>query len=84
MVELVMFAKDRELEKMQDLQSQMFRLNKLLFCQTNPIPVKWALHVMGLLDTGIRLPLLPLEEQYRVAIHTELAALKLISSKEYS
>jgi 4-hydroxy-tetrahydrodipicolinate synthase len=32
-------------------------LNKTLFIESNPIPVKWALHEMGLMPDGIRLPL---------------------------
>lgn len=33
-----------------------------LFCETSPIPVKWALYHTGLIDGGIRLPLTPLSE----------------------
>jgi 4-hydroxy-tetrahydrodipicolinate synthase len=32
-------------------------LHKALFIQSNPIPVKWAVAQMGLMQTGIRLPL---------------------------
>ncbi len=32
-------------------------LHKNLFIESNPIPAKWALHAMGLIDNGIRLPL---------------------------
>ena len=32
-------------------------LHRDLFCEANPIPVKWAMHRMGLLEPGIRLPL---------------------------
>jgi 4-hydroxy-tetrahydrodipicolinate synthase len=32
-------------------------LHKELFIESNPIPVKWALHKMGLIEAGIRLPL---------------------------
>ncbi|QIR14459.1 4-hydroxy-tetrahydrodipicolinate synthase [Shewanella aestuarii] len=36
-----------------------------LFCEANPIPVKWAVHRMGLIDHGhIRLPLTELSEQF--------------------
>lgn len=66
------------------LQAQLEPLMQLLFCQSNPIPVKWALHAMGRMTSGIRLPLLPLENSYRAALLAELQALKLISSKEYS
>ena len=43
-----------------DLQA----LHKNLFCESNPIPVKWAVQKMGLIGPGIRLPLMPLAPQY--------------------
>ena len=45
-------------------------LNRALFLESNPIPVKWALAHIGRIGAGIRLPLTPLSEQY----HAELAA----------
>ena len=39
-------------------------LNRALFLEANPIPVKWALHQRGLVESGIRLPLTVLDEQY--------------------
>lgn len=49
-------------------------LHNILFCESNPIPVKWALHEMGLIGTGIRLPLTPLAEQYRAPLREALQA----------
>jgi 4-hydroxy-tetrahydrodipicolinate synthase len=40
-------------------------LHHALFLESNPIPVKWALHEMGMIPDGIRLPLTPLSEEYR-------------------
>ena len=40
-------------------------LHAALFLESNPIPVKWALHDMGLIPSGIRLPLIPLSEALR-------------------
>lgn len=57
------------------------RLAPLLGClgvETNPIPVKWALHEMGLAGPGIRLPLLPLSEQHRPALRACLQTLGLV------
>lgn len=39
-------------------------LHKHLFVEPNPIPAKWALHKMGLIEEGIRLPLTPLSPQH--------------------
>ena len=43
-------------------------LHSDLFVQSSPIPVKYALHKMGKIDKGIRLPLVWLEEQYHAQI----------------
>ncbi len=45
-------------------------LNKALFVESNPIPVKWAVSQMGLIEPHIRLPLTPYPEQY----HEEMRA----------
>jgi 4-hydroxy-tetrahydrodipicolinate synthase len=39
------------------INEQLMPLHKALFLESNPIPVKWALHEMGLIPEGIRLPL---------------------------
>lgn len=58
--------------------NQVANLHNILFCESNPIPVKWALHEMGLIGTGIRLPLTPLAEQYRAALREDLKAAGII------
>lgn len=42
------------------LNQPLLAVHDNLFCEANPIPVKWALNRMGIIDTGIRLPLMPL------------------------
>ena len=44
------------------LHEKLMPLNKTLFIESNPIPVKWALHEMGMMPDGIRLPLTWLSE----------------------
>lgn len=55
------------------MNSKLDILHTELFCETSPIPVKWALHEMGLIEAGIRLPLTPLDpanhERVRAALH---------------
>ncbi|NCF10307.1 MAG: 4-hydroxy-tetrahydrodipicolinate synthase [Gammaproteobacteria bacterium] len=48
-------------------------LHRDLFVEANPIPVKWALHDMGLIPAGIRLPLTPLAEPYHATVRAALA-----------
>lgn len=54
------------------LDAPIEALHRDLFLEANPIPTKWALARMGLIQSGIRLPLTELSEQYRPAV---LAAL---------
>ena len=56
---------------------ELTNLHQNLFVESNPIPVKWALHKMGLCPKGIRLPLLELSEEYRSVIENNLRELKL-------
>ncbi|MFD2643128.1 4-hydroxy-tetrahydrodipicolinate synthase [Pseudomonas japonica] len=44
------------------INEKLMPLHKHLFCEANPIPVKWALVEMGLMHKGIRLPLTWLSE----------------------
>jgi 4-hydroxy-tetrahydrodipicolinate synthase len=40
-----------------DIDARLEGLHRDLFIESNPIPVKWAVHAMGLIPPGIRLPL---------------------------
>ncbi len=46
------------------LNNRLLGLHKHLFCEANPIPVKWAVQQLGLIKGGIRLPLTPLSAHY--------------------
>lgn len=48
----------------EELDAQMRGLHRALFCQSNPIPVKWALTKMGKIKGFMRLPLTPMDAQY--------------------
>jgi len=49
----------------EELNQKLMGLHKNLFVESNPIPVKYAVHKLGLMGEGIRLPLLPLSEEHR-------------------
>jgi 4-hydroxy-tetrahydrodipicolinate synthase len=49
-------------------------LHKHLFIEANPIPVKWVLTEMGLIDGGIRLPLTPLATLHHETLRTAMRA----------
>ena len=57
---------------------ELTNLHQNLFLESNPIPVKWALHKMGLCSKGIRLPLLELSSEFRPVIENDLKDLNLL------
>ena len=52
------------LAKAREINSRLLGLHRHLFVEANPIPVKWAVSRMGLMEEGIRLPLTPLSSEY--------------------
>ncbi|MCB1676495.1 MAG: dihydrodipicolinate synthase family protein, partial [Halioglobus sp.] len=52
------------------VNARLAPLNRALFLEANPIPVKWALQQRGLVEAGIRLPLTWLDESF----HQEVLA----------
>jgi 4-hydroxy-tetrahydrodipicolinate synthase len=52
-------------QKVRSIQYQLLAVHKMMFIEANPIPVKWALHQMGKMEGGIRLPLTPLSQDLR-------------------
>lgn len=60
------------------LQDQLMPLHELLFVESNPIPVKWALSKMGLIGGDLRLPLTPLSTVHHEAMEKVLKNLELI------
>ncbi|MBL3556655.1 MULTISPECIES: 4-hydroxy-tetrahydrodipicolinate synthase [Marinobacter] len=56
------------------LNELLMPLNRKLFLEANPIPVKWALHRMGMIGEGIRLPLTPLSDKFHGEVEEALRA----------
>lgn len=54
------------------INSRLDVLHSALFCESSPIPVKWALQEMGLIESGIRLPLTPLDSSYYETVRAAL------------
>ena len=52
----------------EELDRPLSGLHRELFAESNPIPVKWALAEMGMIETGIRLPLTWLADAYHVQV----------------
>jgi len=60
------------------VHEQLIQLHRLLFVESNPIPVKWAMGQMGLMKDELRLPLTPLSVTHHHELREVLQALALI------
>lgn len=72
MHELCQAAISGDVPRTRELNARLAKLNKVLFVEANPIPVKWAVAEMGLTQLGYRLPLVPLSPQYHDLVRTSL------------
>jgi 4-hydroxy-tetrahydrodipicolinate synthase len=54
------------------INAKLIPIHKSLMLETNPIPIKFLLAEMGLIGTGIRLPLTPLAEKFRSELKKQL------------
>jgi dihydrodipicolinate synthase/N-acetylneuraminate lyase len=78
MAELCRLGLSGDQSAVDTLQATLMPLHNALFAESNPIPVKWAMHQMGLIPSGIRLPLTPLSESCQPALLAAMTALGLL------
>jgi len=78
MSELCKVAIAGDAKRAREIQYQLLAVHKLMFIEANPIPVKWALHQMGKIPAGIRLPLTPLSEPLREPLRQALGQAGLL------
>ena len=65
-----------EREQAEALDAALQPVHGALFVETSPSPVKWVLHAQGRIDSGIRLPLLPLSEGRRAEVTAAVTAVQ--------
>lgn len=71
-------ALEGDFVKAREIQLKYMDLINALFIETNPIPVKEAMNMLGLEAGGYRLPLYPMEEKNRAVLKGELEKLGLL------
>ncbi|BDA39487.1 4-hydroxy-tetrahydrodipicolinate synthase [Candidatus Atelocyanobacterium thalassae] len=74
------FNKNEE-TRASEINLKLFPLFKVLFCTTNPIPIKAALNLQGWLVGGVRLPLVGISKALNEEIRLVLEELMLVKSK---
>ena len=62
----------------EELDNKLSTLYELLFIESNPIPVKWMLYKMELIQKSIRLPLIELDKKYHENMLSEMLKLNLL------
>jgi 4-hydroxy-tetrahydrodipicolinate synthase len=68
----------KQFNEAQELDFRFKNLYELLFIESNPMPVKWILHKMDKIQSGIRLPLVPFKNDFHEQTLEEMIKLKLI------
>ena len=79
MHELCAAALGGDLVKARQLNFRLLGLHHQLFCEANPIPVKWACQQLGLIKEGIRLPLTPLSPECHERVRAALRQAGLLA-----
>ncbi|MEH6528852.1 MAG: 4-hydroxy-tetrahydrodipicolinate synthase [Porticoccus sp.] len=79
MAEMCHLALAGESEKAREINARLNPVHDAMFVESNPIPVKWAVAEMGLMQRAIRLPLTELSSHYHARVHEALDQAGLLS-----
>lgn len=74
MAKMCSLAFDGEAEAARAVDAEIAELHRLLFIESNPIPVKWAVTQMGFGELNLRLPMTELSSEYHEPLRQALAA----------
>ena len=77
-VKLVQKAVEGDHAGARAIHHKYFKLIKTLFIETNPIPIKAALEMMGMIGPEIRLPMTPLTDEHRAKLHAVMQTVGLL------
>ena len=68
----------KKYDEARDVQAKLVAITQLMFTETNPIPVKYAVSLLGKCNGQLRLPLVPATAETQAAIKAAMTSLKLI------
>ena len=77
MHDMVALARAGDATGSQRVDARLRPVHESLFVESNPIPLKWALSELGLIQPGIRLPLTPLSERHHATVRRALRSANL-------
>lgn len=75
--DMVRLAAEGRFEAAREIHERIYPLVKALFIETNPVPVKAALALMGKIRNELRLPLIPIQAQNRERLADAMRALDI-------
>lgn len=78
LVELYNSFNNKERQKSQNLHTKLIGLTEAMFCETNPIPVKAGVNLLGYCDKEIRLPLVWISDNNLKRVQEEMKQLEII------
>lgn len=64
--------------KAQEINDRLMPLHHALFIESNPVPAKYALELLGMMEPGLRLPLVPLQQSTKDAVKDALIKVGLL------
>lgn len=76
--ELQRYTLDGKFEKAVEIQDKLIKLHQIMFCESNPIPVKYACSLLGFGDGSLRLPLTEADDANKEKIKLVVRELGLI------
>ena len=82
MTELTHLCLEGKFESARALHHKLYSLMKLNFVETNPIPVKAGLAMMGLIEESYRLPLVPMKDENRRMLRSSMKELGLVGDHD--
>ncbi len=82
MVQLAHLLLEGKLEEARRLHFELLPLMQANFIETNPIPVKAALAMMGMIEENYRLPLCPMKPENRAKLEKAMSALGLLQAQK--
>jgi len=71
-------AQEGDADAARSINRELKPVHHAMFVESNPIPVKWAVAEMGLMEGGIRLPMTQLDSQYHNVVRTALQNANLL------
>ena len=76
--ELQKYSLEGKIDKALEIQDKLIDLHKIMFCESNPIPVKYACSLLGFGDGSLRLPLTEASKENKEKIKNIIKKLNLI------